>query len=120
MNILPRVSFGVFLGFSLFSIFIVLSYIFTYQLYLQLYLIIILISLLYSFTYRLVAVRIYFTHLEDGPDDADWKHAVMEPLEINDQGQIANWPKGFMDDDLEEANRWLAALERQRSLNDEE
>jgi hypothetical protein len=44
----------------------------------------------------------------------------MEPLEINDQGQIANWPKGFMDDDLEEANRWLAALERQRSLDDEE
>ena len=66
------------------------------------------------------AVRIYFTHLENGPDDADWKHAVMEQLQINDQGQIANWPKGFMDDDLEEANRWLAALERQRSFNDEE
>ena len=66
------------------------------------------------------AVRIYFTHLEQGPDDADWKHAVMEHLQINDQGQIANWPKGFMDDDLEEANRWLAALERQRSLDDEE
>ena len=66
------------------------------------------------------AIRIYFTHLENGLDDANWKHAVMESLKINDQGQIANWPKGFMDDDLEEANRWLAALERQRSLDDEE
>ena len=66
------------------------------------------------------AVRIYFTHLEDGPEGTHWKHSEMEQLQINDQGQIANWPKGFMDDDLEEANRWLAALERQRSFNDEE
>ena len=69
---------------------------------------------------RQEGIRIYFTHLEDGPEGANWKHAEMDQLQINDMGQIANWPKGFMDDDLEEANRWLAAREHQRSLDDEE
>jgi hypothetical protein len=53
------------------------------------------------------AVRIYFTRLKDGPDDANWKHAVMERLQINDRGQIANWPPGFMTDSLDEARRFI-------------
>jgi AAA ATPase domain len=55
------------------------------------------------------AVRIYFTHLGQGPENAKWKHALMERLQVNDRGQIENWPTGFMDDDLREADRWLQA-----------
>lgn len=65
-------------------------------------------------------VRIYFSHLESGGPEADYKFAVMERLQINDQGQIANWPQGFMDNDLKEANLWLTAMERRRSLDDDE
>ncbi len=63
-------------------------------------------------------VGINFTSLV--PDPQGFKHAKIEKLNINDQGQIGNWPDGFMDDDLKEANNWLAAMERQRSLDDEE
>ena len=55
------------------------------------------------------AVQIYFTHLEDGPPDGNFKHAQIEALQINDHGQIANWPEGFMDDSLEEARRFVEA-----------
>lgn len=55
------------------------------------------------------AVRINFTHLEDGPSGLNFKHAQIEQLKINDDGQIANWPPGFMDDSLEEARRFIDA-----------
>ena len=55
------------------------------------------------------AVRINFTHLEDGPTGLNFKHAQIVELQINDQGQIANWPDGFMDDSLEEARRFVDA-----------
>jgi len=64
------------------------------------------------------SVGINFTSLI--PDPQGFKHAKIEELKINDQGQIGNWPDGFMDDDLKEANNWLATMERQRSLDDEE
>lgn len=68
--------------------------------------------------FKQASVGITFTSLAD--DQTGIKFSKIEQLAINDQGQIHNWPAGFMDDDLKEADRWLTAVERQRSLNDDE
>ncbi len=65
------------------------------------------------------AVRIYFTHLKDGPREENYKYAAMECLQINEKRQITNWPSGFMDDDLKEANKWLMTMESLRFIDDD-
>lgn len=53
------------------------------------------------------SVGINFTSLVSAPQG--FKHAKIEELEVNENGQVHNWPNGFMDDDLKEADRWLQA-----------
>ena len=36
--------------------------------------------------------------------------SVLEPIRINDRGQVENWPEGFMDDDVKESRRLLDAM----------
>jgi len=65
------------------------------------------------------SVGINFTSLV--PDEQNgFEYAKIEELEINEKGQVHNWPPGFMDDDLKEANNWLTALERKRNQDDGE
>ncbi len=35
---------------------------------------------------------------------------VLTPIEIDRQGRIANWPEGFLDDDVRESQRLLAIM----------
>ena len=56
------------------------------------------------------AVGINFTRLV--PDPKGFKYAEIVPLAINDECEIDNWPDGFMDDDLLEAQRFIRAANR--------
>ena len=58
--------------------------------------------------FRQSSVGINFTKL-DREHPIGFKYAKMEELEVNEKGQVHNWPPGFMDDDLKEADRWLQA-----------
>lgn len=63
------------------------------------------------------SVGINFTSLVSAPQG--FKHAKIEELEVNENGQVHNWPAGFMDDDLKEADRWLQAnFRRDTSIED--
>jgi len=55
-----------------------------------------------GYVFKQSAVGINFTRLTD-----ESTYASIEKLEVNEQGQVHNWPVGFMDDDLKEADRWL-------------
>ena len=37
-------------------------------------------------------------------------HSILEPLRINDRGQIENWPVGFLDDDIKESRRLFEVM----------
>ena len=67
--------------------------------------------------FKQASVGINFTRLAPMEEGRDYTYAEIEELKINDQGQIANWPPGFMDDDLEEAHRFIDA---QRNAAEEE
>jgi ABC-type ATPase involved in cell division len=54
------------------------------------------------------AVRLYFADLEEGLDG--YHYSRLNLLETNYRGQIDNWPKGFMDDDVLEVRRLLDAM----------
>lgn len=59
-------------------------------------------------------VNICFVHGEDAPEYKSEKgempqSAVAEPLRI-EQGRIANWPEGFLDDDTKESAKLMQAL----------
>ena len=49
------------------------------------------------------ALSIQFASLKK-PDHHE-AYSVLEPLRINDHGQIENWPAGFLDDDIKESRR---------------
>jgi predicted ATPase len=65
-------------------------------------------------------VRIYFTRvisLKDHPilksvctPYTDEKTSILEPIKINDLGQIENWPPGFLDADIIESRRLMDAM----------
>lgn len=55
------------------------------------------------------SVGINFTRLEPN-DQHGFMHAAVAKLKINDEGEIANWPKHFLDDDLKESRRMFDAM----------
>jgi energy-coupling factor transporter ATP-binding protein EcfA2 len=61
-------------------------------------------------------VGINFTSVVDDPNG--FQYASVEELQIDDKGQVHNWPAGFMDDDLKEADRWLQANFRSGILDE--
>jgi hypothetical protein len=64
------------------------------------------------------AVRIHFTHLEtkqaewegDSPGSAALTFSQVEEIQIDDRGRVANWPKGFLDEDMQEFGRLMNAM----------
>lgn len=65
------------------------------------------------------SVNIVFVHSEDA---GSFSYAVAEPMKIDDRGQIENWPEGFLDESLKEADRMLDALygSSDEQLNEED
>lgn len=53
-------------------------------------------------------VGIYFADLKR--EEHGYANSTLDLLQINDQGQIANWPEGFMDDDMKESRRLMDAM----------
>lgn len=78
-------------------------------------------------------VKIYFTRLETPPlqDGTEIpqevkdtiKSSFLEEIKINEKGQIANWPKGFLDVDILESQRLIdamyGAMLKEKDSNDE-
>ena len=64
------------------------------------------------------SVGINFTSLVAAPQG--FKHAKIEELDVNERGQVHNWPPGFMDDDLKEAHHWMEAIRREDEVSDDE
>jgi hypothetical protein len=62
---------------------------------------------------RQEAVRLYFARM-DANSEPQWHRpvasSVLERIEIDDRGQIRNWPTGFMDDDIRESRRLLDVM----------
>jgi predicted ATPase len=57
-------------------------------------------------------LAIYFASLagRDGSGGTPYPYSKLDHLQVNDRGQVSNWPKGFMDDDVREARRLLDAM----------
>lgn len=57
-------------------------------------------------------LAIYFASLDDRDKDGSfpYPYSTLHRLQIDDRGQVSNWPKGFMDDDVREARRLLDAM----------
>ena len=57
-------------------------------------------------------LAIYFASLagRNGSGGTPYPYSTLAPLQINDQGQVSNWPRGFMDDDVREARRLLDVM----------
>jgi hypothetical protein len=56
------------------------------------------------------ALRLYFTRMDTKPElhrGRSVAFSVLEPIEIDERGQIKNWPAGFMDEDIRESRRLL-------------
>ena len=64
------------------------------------------------------AVRIHFTHLEtrpapcngDAPASSTVTFSKVEQIQIDDRGRVANWPTGFLDEDMQEFGRLMNAM----------
>ena len=54
------------------------------------------------------ALSIQFVSLRK--TDAEPADSVMEPLRINDEDRIDNWPVGFLDDDIKESRRLFETM----------
>ncbi|MCE9635807.1 MAG: AAA family ATPase [Planctomycetes bacterium] len=54
------------------------------------------------------AVAIYFASL--GDEILGYRSSKLERMSINAQGQIENWPRGFLTDDVEESERLINAM----------
>lgn len=54
------------------------------------------------------AVAIYFASLDEGV--LGYRSSRLERMSINDRGQIDNWPRGFLTDDVEESERLINAM----------
>ncbi len=65
-------------------------------------------------------VGIHFTRLKDEKDEQGRKfqYAVCGKIEINDQGEIGNWPEGFLDADIKESRRMFDAMYGAESEDD--
>ncbi len=63
------------------------------------------------------AMAIYFTDVENIEDG--YSNASLTRIRINDRGQVANWPNGFMDDEVRESRRLLDSMYRRPDEDDE-
>lgn len=54
------------------------------------------------------AIRLYFT--DTAEEFNGFHYSRLTPLSVDDHGRIANWPEGFMDDDVKESRRLLDAM----------
>jgi hypothetical protein len=58
-------------------------------------------------------VQIFFTELKQSEKAinehprVDFHGSTLSPIQIDDRGRIANWPEGFLDDDVRESQRML-------------
>lgn len=66
-------------------------------------------------------LAIYFASLDDRDKDGSFPfpYSTLRRLQIDDRGQVSNWPKGFMDDDVREARRLLDAMYGPEPENDD-
>lgn len=64
------------------------------------------------------SVGMNFTKLEVGPDEI--KHAKVQPLTIDENGEIDNWPDGFLDDDLKESRKMFNSIYGTESEDDDD
>lgn len=55
-------------------------------------------------------VAIYFTSLKFEGTSSPYHYSSLDPIAVNERGQISNWPRGFMDDDVKESRRLLDNL----------
>lgn len=57
-------------------------------------------------------LAIYFAALggRDGSGGTPYPYSTLDRLEVNDEGHVSNWPRGFMDDDVREARRLLDVM----------
>ncbi|MFI5387354.1 MAG: DUF3696 domain-containing protein, partial [Fimbriimonadales bacterium] len=59
------------------------------------------------------AVRLYFARMET-KSEHHWERpvasSVLERIDIDERGQIRNWPVGFMDADIRESRRLLDVM----------
>ena len=39
--------------------------------------------------------------------EVQFRHSTLNKLQVDERGRIANWPEGFMDDDVKESQRLL-------------
>lgn len=54
---------------------------------------------------------IYFSSLVGQEKNSrTYAHSIIERLQVNDRGQVSNWPKGFLDDDVRESRRLLDVM----------
>jgi hypothetical protein len=59
------------------------------------------------------AVRIHFTDVDVGSSlhkELGYASSRIQVIEIDERGQIQNWPTGFMDDDIRESRRLLDVM----------
>ena len=54
------------------------------------------------------ALNIQFVALKI--DGAGRAHSISQPLQIDNEDRIGNWPEGFLDDDLKESRRLLNVM----------
>jgi energy-coupling factor transporter ATP-binding protein EcfA2 len=63
-------------------------------------------------------VRLYFAKLEESSDG--YQYSILDPLSINNRGQIENWPEGFMTDFVKESRRLFDIMYGADSGDDDE
>ena len=61
-------------------------------------------------------VQIYFTALDqrnvahEGNVEVEFLSSSLQPVRVDDKGRIANWPEGFLDEDVRESQRLMDVM----------
>ena len=66
------------------------------------------LTLLFFVGIAVIAVGLYFTDVEQA--EGPYRIARLRRLTVDERGRIANWPEGFLDDDVRESRRLLEAM----------
>ena len=53
------------------------------------------------------SIVIRHSDYSDSEWESSFQYSTLEPLQVDENGRIANWPEGFMDDDVRESQRLL-------------
>lgn len=71
-------------------------------------------------------VQVYFTELQefktarDQKPDVAFHSSTLSPIRIDERGRIANWPEGFLDEDVRESQRLLDIMYGSSGEEDED